>query len=155
MIQPSQKQYEHSRFGIGTKLGILLAVFGMFASGLTGYYTFNTTRDILSKKATQNMIASTQVLGQRFSIMGQKVADDARFFAQTSLVQKAADNEQDADLLRTTLADEFRSLLTVHHEYFQVRLIRAKHYGIELVRVDRDGNNLVIIEGRDVQEKQH
>ncbi len=53
-----------------------------------------------------------------------------------------------------TLADEFRSLLSVHPEYFQVRLISAKHYGIELVRVDRDGNNLVIIEGRDLQEKQ-
>lgn len=155
MVLSSLKQDEHIKFGIGIKLGILLAVFGIFASGLTGYYTFNTTRDILSAKATQGMIASTQVLGQRFSIMGQKVADDARFFAQTSLVQKAADNEQDAGLLRTTLADEFRSLLSVHPEYFQVRLISAKHYGIELVRVDRDGSNLVIIEGRDLQEKQH
>ena len=155
MIQSFLNQGEHIKFGIGTKLGILLAVFGIFASGLTGYYTFNTTRDILSKKATQSMIASTQVLGQRFSIMGQKAADDALFFAQTSLVQKAADNEQDASLLRTTLADEFRSLLSVHPEYFQVRLISAKHYGIELVRVDRDGNNLAIIEGRDLQEKQH
>ena len=155
MSQSSLKQEESIKFGIGIKLGILLAVFGIFASGLTGYYTFNTTRDILSKKATQNMIAATQVLGQRFSIMGKKVADDARFFAQTSLVQKAADNEQGADLLRTTLADEFRSLLSVHPEYFQVRLINAKHYGIELVRVDRDGNNIVIIEGRDLQEKQH
>ena len=155
MIQSSLKQDEQIKFGIGIKLGLLLAAFGIFASGLTGYYTFNTTRDILSKKATQSMIASTQVLGQRFSIMGKKVADDARFFAQTSLVQKAADNEQDTDLLRTTLADEFRSLLSVHPEYFQVRLVSAKHYGIELVRVDRDGSNLVIVEGRDLQEKLH
>ena len=155
MNQSSLKPDEYIKFGIGIKLGILLSVFGIFASGLTGYYTFNTTRDILSKKATQSMIASTQILGQRFSIMGQKVADDARFFAQTSLVQKAADNEQDTDLLTMTLADQFRSLLSVHPEYFQVRLISAKHYGIELVRVDRDGNNIVIIEGRDLQEKQH
>ncbi len=155
MIQSSLKQDEHIKFGIGIKLGILLAVFGIFASGLTGYYTFNTTRDILSKKATQSMIATTQVLGQRFSIMGQKVADDARFFAQTSLVQKAADIEQGAELFRKTLADEFRSLLSVRPEYFQVRLISAKQYGIELVRVDRDGKNLAIIEGRDLQEKQH
>ncbi|MFV9615393.1 MAG: EAL domain-containing protein [Gammaproteobacteria bacterium] len=155
MIQSFLKQDEQIKFGIGIKLGILLAVFGIFASVLTGYYTFNTTRNILSKKATQSMIASTQVLGQRFSIMGQKVADDARFFAQTSLVQKAADNGQGAELLRTTLADEFRSLLSVHPEYVQVRLISAKHYGIELVRVDRDGNRIVIIEGRDLQEKQH
>ncbi len=155
MIQSSLKQDEYIKFGIGIKLGILLAVFGVFASGLTGYYTFNTTRDILSKKATQSMTATTQVLGQRFSIMGQKVADDARFFAQTSLVHKAADVEQGADLFRKTLADEFRSLLSVRLEYFQVRLISAKRYGIELVRADRDGKNVAIIEGRDLQEKQH
>lgn len=155
MAQSSHKQHKHIRFGIGIKLGILLAVFGIFASGLTGYYTFNTTRDILSNKATQSMIATTQVLGQRFSIMGKKVADDARFFAQTSLVQNAANNEQDTYLLRMTLTDQFRSLLSVHPEYFQVRLISAKNYGIELVRVDRDGSNLVAIEGRYLQEKQH
>lgn len=154
-IQHSQKQSEHIKFGINLKLGLLLAVFGVFASGLTGYYIFNTTRDILSKKATQSMINSTLVIGQRFSIMGQKVANDARFFAQTSLVQMAAGNGQDSSLLRKTLSDQFRSLLSVHPEYFQIRLISAKNYGIELVRVDRDGDNLAIIEGRNLQEKHH
>ena len=122
MTQSSLKQNGYIKFGIGIKLGLLLAIFSIFASGFTGYYTFNITRDILSKKATQSMVATTRILGQRFATMGQDVADDARFFSQTSLVQKAADNGQDADLLRKWLADEFRSLLSVHPEYFQVRL---------------------------------
>ncbi|HHE64776.1 MAG TPA: deoxyuridine 5'-triphosphate nucleotidohydrolase, partial [Bacteroidetes bacterium] len=155
MIKFLQKQGEQIKFGIHIKLGLLLAVFGIFSSGLTGYYIFNTTSNILSKKATQSMINSTLVLGQRFSIMGQKVANDALFFAQTNLVQMAAGNGQDSDLLRKTLSDQFRSLLSVHPEYFQIRLISAKNYGIELVRIDRDGDNLIIIEGRNLQEKHH
>ncbi|SIS90310.1 EAL domain-containing protein [Neptunomonas antarctica] len=155
MVQSSLKSDKHFTLGIGLKLGILLALFGILTSGLTGYYTFNTTRDILLKKATQNMITSAQVLGERFSSMGQHVSDDALFFAQTSLVQQAADDIKDVDLLRASLADEFISLLSVHSEYFQVRLISAKKHGIELVRVDRDEDKLTIITGKHLQEKKH
>ena len=146
---------ERIKFGIAAKIGILLAIFSIFASGLTGYFTFNTTRHILSKKATDSMIESSRILGQRFSSMGHKVANDARFFARTKLVQIAASSEQDAVSARIALSDQFKSLLLLHPEFFQIRLISAHQYGIELVRVDRDDDKLVIINGKQLQEKQH
>jgi diguanylate cyclase (GGDEF)-like protein len=149
------RKKEPIKFGIAAKIGILLAVFGIFASGLTGYFSFDTTRQILSKKATDSMINSSQILGQRFSSMGHKVANDARFLARTKLVQTAVGNEEAAASARIALSDQFKSLLSVHPEFFQIRLISAQQYGIELVRVDRDDDKLVIISGIELQEKQH
>lgn len=143
------------RFGIALKLGLLLAAFGIVASGFTGYYTYHTTRDILVNEATQDLLQSTQVLGRRFSIMADGVADDARFLAQTRLAHQVTGNDPAATTARQTLADQFSSLLAVHPEYFQIRLISARQNGIEVVRVDRDVNGIEVIHGADLQEKHH
>lgn len=155
MQQLTSKQLGGIKFGIATKLGILLATFGVLASGLTGYYTYHTTRDILVNKATQDLLQSTQVLGRRFSIMAGGVADDARFLAQTRLTHNVIGTGHTAEISRLALSDQFKSLLSVHPEYFQARLISAQQNGIELVRVDRDANSLTAISGLDLQEKHH
>lgn len=149
------KPPENIRFGIAFKLGILLAAFGVLASGFTGYYTYHTTRDILVKKATQDLLQSTRVLGRRFSIMADGVADDARFLAHTRLAHHVTGDGQAAAIARQALSDQFKSLLSVHPEYFQIRLISAQHNGIETVRVDRDANGLTVIRDADLQEKHH
>jgi diguanylate cyclase (GGDEF)-like protein len=155
MEQLTSKRVGDIKFSISTKLGILLAAFGVLASGLTGYYTYHTTRDILVNKATQDLLQSTQVLGRRFSIMAGGVADDARFLAQTRLTHNVTGTGHTAEISRLALSDQFKSLLSVHPEYFQARFISAQQNGIELVRVDRDANSLAAISGLDLQEKHH
>lgn len=155
MAQSSQKPGGDIKFGIALKLGILLAAFGVLASGFTGYYTYHASRDILVRKATQDLLQSTQVLGRRFSILAGEIADDARFVAQTRLAPNAVGSGHAAQISRQALSELFRSLLSVHPEYFQARFISAQHNGIELVRVDRDVNSLKVISGLDLQEKQH
>ena len=70
-------------------------------------------------------------------------------------VHDVAGNGSKAIAARQALAEQFKGLLLEHPEYFQVRFISARDNGIELVRADRDGNNIRIIEGLDLQEKQH
>ncbi|MDP1897340.1 MAG: hypothetical protein Q8K43_05590, partial [Sulfurimicrobium sp.] len=45
----------------------------MLASGLIGYYTYHATRGILVRKASQDLLQPTQVLGRRFSILMAKL----------------------------------------------------------------------------------
>jgi len=143
-------------FGIGIKLTIVLAAFGVLASGLTGYYSYNATRGILVKEVGHDLLLSTQVLGRRFTVAAGEIANDALYMARVPgarsvLTAPAALQSR----FKNELAEQFRTMLSVHPEYFQVRLISASRNGIELVRVDRDGTHLQRVEGLDLQEKAH
>ena len=146
---------EKIRYGITFKLGILLAAFGVLASGLTGYYTFQTTREILVNEASSDLLQATQVMGRRFSIMTGEVSKDALSFAQIPALQLAVGSGQKALEARRALSEYFRASLLEHPEYFQARFISARDHGIELVRLDRDGDQVKVINGLELQEKQH
>jgi diguanylate cyclase (GGDEF)-like protein len=145
------------RFGIAFKLGVILATFGVLASGLTGYYSYTTGRGLLLKTAEQDLLTSTQVLGRRLSIELGEVAKDARLLAAIPVAARIADAPDDASAepRKTAIADAFSAMLSVHPEYFQVRLISAGNNGMELVRVDRDQSTLKRVVGVDLQEKGH
>ncbi len=144
-------------FGIAFKLGVILATFGVLASGLTGYYSYTGGRDLLVKTAERDLLTSTQVLGRRLSIALGEVANDARLLAGIPVTAQIAGAPDDpsAEPRKTAIADTFAALLSVHPEYFQVRLISAGNDGMELVRVDRDQDTLKRVVGVDLQEKGH
>ncbi len=145
------------RFGIAFKLGVILATFGVLASGLTGYYSYTASRDLLVKTAERDLLTSTQVVGRRLSIALGEVAKDARLLAGIPVTARIAGVPDDpaAETRKTAIADTFAALLSVHPEYFQVRLISAGNNGMELVRVDRDQDTLKRVVGVDLQEKGH
>jgi diguanylate cyclase (GGDEF)-like protein len=143
-------------YGIGLKLAIVLAAFGILASGLTGYYSYNATREILVKGAGHDLLLSTQVLGRRFSVAVGEVAQDARFLARVPTARSIFTAPAGLQgRFKNELASQFSAMMTVHPEYFQVRLMSAAHNGVELVRVDRDAADLKRVEGLDLQEKAH
>ncbi|MBC7857307.1 MAG: diguanylate cyclase, partial [Burkholderiaceae bacterium] len=145
------------QFGIPLKLALALATFGMLASGLTGYYLFQATRATLAKNAGEDLLLSTQVLGRRFTVAVNAIATDARFMANLPGARNNLGNAEGAarSHLRSDLAEQFGAMLSVHPEYFQMRLIGARDHGRELVRVDRDGPALRRVEGVNLQEKGH
>jgi diguanylate cyclase (GGDEF)-like protein len=145
------------RFGIAFKLGVILATFGVLASGLTGYYSYTASRNLLIKTAERDLLTSTQVVGRRLSVALGEVAKDARLLAGIPVTTQIAAMTDDpaAETRKTAIADTFAALLSVHPEYFQVRLISAGNNGMELVRVDRDQDKLKRVVGVDLQEKGH
>jgi diguanylate cyclase (GGDEF)-like protein len=145
------------RFGIAFKLGVILATFGVLASGLTGYYSYSASRDLLIKTAERDLLTSTQVLGRRLSVALGEVAKDALLLAGIPVTAQIAGAPGDpaVETRKTAIADTFAALLAVHPEYFQVRLISADKNGMELVRVDRDQDTLQRIVGLELQEKGH
>ncbi len=97
------------------------------------------------------------MLGRRFLVAMNDVVNDARYMAKVPKTRSifAAPEDVAGQDARRVLAEQFRTMLSVHPEYFQVRLISAAHNGIELVRVDRDGGNLKRVEQPDLQGKGH
>ncbi|WP_373389164.1 diguanylate cyclase domain-containing protein [Pseudomonas alcaligenes] len=145
------------RFGIAFKLACLLGLFGVLACGLTGYYSYSSSRSLVLKAAERDLLTATQVLGRNLLGSIDGAARDARLLAAVTSerdLPQAAGEPARSDIERD-LAEVFRALMLVHPEYLQVRLISAAGHGLEQVRVDRDGERLVQVQSADLQEKGH
>lgn len=142
------------RYGITTKLALLLTLFAVLAAGITGYYSHAESRRQLVDAAQQELVSATQVLGRRMSLALLEVARNTRLLATLPVVHALARNPDD-EKIQTELADTFASMLVLNPEYFQIRLITAANFGKELVRIDRDRFAPLRVSGEDLQEKGH
>ena len=145
------------KVSIGVKLAGLIAGFGILVTGLTGYYSYVSSQAMLLKAAERNLLTATQVLGRNLTANLENVSRDIRVLAGLAQASSPVGNLDPATVERkeSELANTFRSLLEVHPEYVQIRLISADWHGLERVRVDRDGERLARISGEDLQEKAH
>ncbi|MGQ0731870.1 diguanylate cyclase domain-containing protein [Acidovorax sp.] len=133
------------KWSIALRLGALLASFSVFAAILAGYYTFDSSRERLQGRAERSLLATTQVLARHMQAGFGTVARDTAFLADAAAV------EQD----QGRLADLFKANLQAHPAYLQIRYISASDYGLELVRIDRQGDKLVRVPDDQLQEKSH
>jgi diguanylate cyclase (GGDEF)-like protein len=133
------------KWGIALKLGVLLASFSVFAALLAGYYTFDSSRSRLQGRAERSLLATTQVLARHMQAGFGMVARDTAFLASVAAA------EQDRD----RLAKVFKANLAARPSYQQIRLISAKDHGLELVRIDRQGDVPVRVADDALQEKAH
>ncbi|KAB2926938.1 MAG: diguanylate cyclase [Dechloromonas sp.] len=145
------------RPGLGGRFTLLLALIGVLASGLTGYYAFSTSRSLLVTAAEQRLLTANQVLVRQLLVTLEGVVRDVRMLARHPLLAQALSAtgaearggaEEGVDAL-------FAGMLETRPEYFQVRLIAAAEHGMERVRIDRDDSGLVRVAGDEMQEKGH
>lgn len=145
------------RFGIAAKLACLLALFGVLACGLTGYYAYSSSRSLLLKAAERDLLTATQVLGRNLRSSIDACSRDVRLLAQIASGRDLAGTTDASARTRieSDLTELFQSLMQVHPQYLQVRLISAAGHGLEQVRVDRDGERLIRVQDNALQEKGH
>ncbi|VVD32221.1 diguanylate cyclase domain-containing protein [Paraburkholderia dioscoreae] len=143
------------RPGLTFKLSVLLACIGVLASGATGYYAYHANRAMLVNEAGRSLLTSTELLGQRFSASIDDIGADVLVLASMPSTAKVAQTDDGAgpNVARERLAQVYSSFMVHHLEYLQIRLITRQHYGLELVRFDRDSDGLVRVERGNLQEK--
>ncbi len=145
------------RASVGIKLGFWLALLGTVSTGLTGYYVYDRSRQLLVGAAQAQLLSTVQGLADRFADALAATAKDAKTLANLSLCRQIALANPGGEpaAAKAQLADLFSALLKSHPEYSQVRLIHAQRYGKELVRVDRDQDSVQIVADAQLQEKNH
>ena len=141
------------KFGIAERLGVLLAGVGILASGLTGFYAYNVSRDLLVQAARNELATSTQVLSRRILTARQEISRDLAILATHPAAISVLESPNLP--LEDQMATLFTQVLRANPNYFQVRLISASDNGLERVRVDRDGETFVRVTDDDLQEKGH
>ncbi|MBP0590113.1 diguanylate cyclase [Paraburkholderia sp. LEh10] len=144
------------RPGLTFKLSVLLALIGVLASGTTGYYAYRANRTMLVHEAEHSLLTSTELLGQRFTAAINDIAADALVLSTMPSAANVAatdDGTSPQNPMRDRLAQVFASFITQHPEYLQLRLIARNHYGLELIRLDRESGGGVRVQESALQEK--
>jgi len=145
------------KLGIAWRLGLAVALVGVLAAGLTGYYGYATSRSMLVAGAEERLLTATRVLARQLVIVLDDIANDVRMVAEhpqaARLLLRASPGAQSAEEDNAALL--FERVLATHPEYFQMRLIDLAGHGLERIRVDRDERGLVRVRGADLQEKGH
>jgi diguanylate cyclase (GGDEF)-like protein len=141
------------KFGIAIKLGLLLAGVSILASGLTGFYAYQASRDLLVRSAKTELLTTAKVLTSRIATSREEISRNLRMLAShpaaLASVQSGAAVQQDQ------LATLFEHVMQANPGYFQIRLISGSENGLERVRVDRAEDRVVRVQGDDLQEKGH
>lgn len=143
------------KLGIGFKLGVVLAVFGIMAISITGYYLYSSSRNMLTRTVESNLMATTNALGGNMKIIFDVIAEDAQLLAAMPAAKSAfhPTDELVAELGKETLADVFTAMLAAHPEYFQIRLISINGHCHEWVRIDRNGEKLIRVAADDLRNR--
>jgi len=145
------------RFPIAWRLGLVLVMIGLLGTGLTGYFAYQASREQLVNASEERLLTATRVLMRQVSVALKGIAADVRLIAQHPQAVRILQRSNPAfqELSESNVALIFERMMTVHPEYFQIRLIEAANYGQERIRVDRGLGSLLHIEGGELQEKGH
>jgi diguanylate cyclase (GGDEF)-like protein len=141
------------RFGIAAKLALLLALVGFLAAGVTGFYAYRASRDLLVDAAQNKLLTSTQVLARRITLTRQEISRTLEVLAHHPAAMSTLQHPDAA--LDDQLATLFQLQMQANPSYSQLRLISASDFGLERVRVDRSNGAVARVQGDNLQEKGH
>jgi diguanylate cyclase (GGDEF)-like protein len=145
------------KLNIAQRFALVLAAVGILAAGLTGYYAYHASRELLLRAAEDRLLTSTRVLMRQVVTALQKGGQDVLLLAEhprtLAALTMAASPERVA--AEDDVAALFVAMLKTRPDLYQLRLITTAEYGMERVRVDRDEGGLVRVRGSELQEKGH
>lgn len=130
------------RIGIAPRLALILTIFAVLASGLTGYYAHDDSHRLLVASTEKDLQSSSQVLGQRLVGVFGNVSNNARLFAsQVTPPTNMGDGVQRMS----------RSLLQIYDEYLQVSIIDTNRgWQEKLTFIKNDVGNIVRVDSSPV-----
>lgn len=140
-------------FGIAFKLGLLLATVSVLASGLTGFYAYQASRNLLVQSAKADLLTATNAVVRRITLNREEISRNLQVLAREPAAISTLQNSNAAD--DDQVANLFERQMDINPSYFQIRLISTSNSGMERVRVDRADAGLVHVKDDDLQEKGH
>lgn len=145
------------RLSIAQRLALVLAAVGILAAGLTGYYAYHASREQLLRAAEDRLLTSTRVLSRQVVTALQKGGQDVLLLADDPSTRTALTTHSPGEraAAQEHLAKLFVAMLKTRPDIYQLRLISVANHGQELVRIDRDKDGPVRVQGDELQEKGH
>lgn len=155
------KHVSRIKFTILQKLILSSVLLVLISAGIVGGLFYNKTTDLLVEHALENVSTEVQNAGDSLKTIINTHDEDVLFLAHTPPIQgilrAQSEGGYDAQGKSTTkvwtqrLATIFRAQIQRKSAYLSIRYIDAK--GHELVVVSRDGQEIVSLTGKQLQNK--
>ena len=124
---------------ISVKLTAILCLFGLLMTGLASYYSLSNSKQILLDAAKRDLLLANQVLGRNLQLKLQGPANNVRLLADQpqplQILLDTADKARDS----IALTRMFEAVIEANREFLRLRLISAQQHGLELLSVERSG----------------
>ena len=145
------------RLNIAQRFAMVLAAVGILAAGLTGYYAYHASRELLLRAAEERLLTSTRVLMRQVATALQKGGQDVLLLGSHPRTRAALApaRSPERSAAEDDIAALFVAMLKTRPDIYQLRLIATAEHGIERVRVDREDDGLIRVRGAELQEKGH
>ncbi|CAA7614352.1 Diguanylate cyclase [Magnetospirillum sp. LM-5] len=140
-------------FGYAARLGWVLTISCILITGIIGLYAYRASNDLLVAGAIEALSVNAVVMKDRLSALRRNVARDLGVLANHPSSRAVLQQNQGRPVADVEAL--FKLLMQQNPSYLQIRLITEHDFGLELVRVDRDLEDLVSVTGDELQEKGH
>lgn len=145
------------KLGLPWRLGLVIALSGVLAAGLAGYYGYRASRQLLLAGAEARLLTATRVLARQLAVALNAGGRDVLLLANhpqaARLLARSEPKLQQRSEQNTALLLE--GIVRTHPEYQRLRLIDAQDHGLERIRVDRDGDSVRTVAATEMLEKGH
>ena len=149
--------------GIGSKIAGLTCLLVIVSTSAVGSYAFTRTRKAMLKEAFASLSTNAKVAGIRLLSKIDTLRQDAQFLAKIPPIQAAIQardagqidpsDGQSAQDWRNRLTTAFVELARAKPHYRQISFIGVADNGLELVHVERVGDEVVAVPESDLQMK--
>lgn len=139
------------KISLAAKNALAYFVIFIITIGLIGYFLLaNSSREIL--KASETQLSHTSELASlEFSKFLDDLSYDIRHISGSPFLYRFLENPNAENY--ELLANEYQSLLRSKPHYFQIRYIGRQNDGKEVIRVERNNNQILSVDTEDLQLK--
>ena len=144
------------RLNLSWRIGLVIALTGVIAAGLAGYYGYRASRELLIAGAEARLQTATRVLSRQLALALNAGARDVLLLARHPQAARLLARSDPPDLqerAERNTALLLEGIVRTHPEYLQLRLIDGREHGLERIRIDRLGKELRRVSGDELLER--
>ncbi|MET0102230.1 MAG: EAL domain-containing protein [Sedimenticola sp.] len=164
LIFGSRDRYSERGMSLSSKAAVIAALAVAISTVTVGVVTYRFVSDLLLHEKVEEQGAFLASEVRELSTMMVSLEEDVRFFAQlpqlSNFLQRYTRHfmqpgSRDSELvyIQQKLPELFRQFLSTRSRYLQVRLVGVLDGGREVIRVERMGDEVIIVDGPALQQK--
>ncbi|MET0084196.1 MAG: EAL domain-containing protein [Sedimenticola sp.] len=164
LIFGSRDRYSEHGMSLSSKAAVIAALAVAISTVTVGVITYRFVSDLLLREKVEEQGAFLASEVRELSTMMVSLEEDVRFFAQlpqlSSFLQRynqafmqPGNHDDELEHLGEKLPVLFRQFLSTRSRYLQVRLVGIVDGGREVIRVERMGGEVIVVEASGLQQK--
>jgi diguanylate cyclase (GGDEF)-like protein len=147
------------KLGLPWRIGLVIALTGVLAAGLAGFYAYRASRQLLVDGAEARLLTATRVLARQLAVALNASGRDVLLLARHPTAARLLERVDPQPLQQRSERNSallLEGIVRIHPEYRRLSLIDAQDHGLERIRIDRDAQGQVrSAAAEDLLEKAH